>query len=76
MQILDLGCQPPSTMLEVELYNELVPNVTCARWLVPNWAEQLAGQGKTVTIDDTTGGKHFIERDSCLYKEQCKLADA
>lgn len=56
MQVLDLGCQPPSNVLEVELRNELAPNVTCARWLVPNWADQLAGQGTAVTIDKATGG--------------------
>lgn len=56
MQILDLGCQPPSNVLEVTLHNELNPNVTCARWLVPNWADQLAEKGTAVTIDKETGG--------------------
>jgi hypothetical protein len=59
MQILDLGCQPPSNMLEVELHNELTPGVTCARWLVPNWASQLAEEGMAVTIDKGTGGAFF-----------------
>ena len=56
LQILDLGCQPPSNVLTVELRNELMPDVVCSRWTVPGWAETLYHVGTSVTKGDKEGG--------------------
>lgn len=50
LQILDLGCQPPSSMLTVELRNEWIDDVVCSRWTVPGWAETLYQAGTSVTL--------------------------
>ena len=54
MEILDLGCQSPSSVLSVELRNELLPDVVCARWILQNWANALASDGIDVNYDDGT----------------------
>ena len=56
LQILDLGCQPPSSVLEVELRNELMPDVVCSRWSVPGWADTLEQNGMSVTLEGKEGG--------------------
>lgn len=58
MQILDLGCQSPDSVLEVELRNALNPDAVCAKWVLPDWAEQLAADGTAVSIDKATGGAY------------------
>jgi len=55
LQILDLGCQPPSNLLEVELRNELMPDVVCSRWSVPGWADTLEQTGMSVILEGKEG---------------------
>jgi len=60
LQILDLGCQPPSNVLEVELRNELMPDVVCSRWTVPGWAKILYQEGTSVTLGGGKGGGEVV----------------
>jgi hypothetical protein len=51
LQILDLGCQPPTNILEIELRNEEIPDVVCARWTLTDWAGTLEKAGTSVTLE-------------------------